>query len=230
MGGRDAGQGVEVFLEVGAKRVFAGAIAWPGWCRSGRDEQAALEALVAYAPRYNLAVRSARLGLELVRRTADFVVVERHKGDATTDYGAPGAELRVDRRPMGEGGLHRVKSLLGSIWAEVDRVIESAVGRDLRKGPRGGGRDLDGIREHIIESEGAYLAKVGWQAPRQPGDRSEALRASRAAVLAALDAAAVGEIASHGPRGGQRWNGWTFARRVAWHALDHAWEIEDRMT
>jgi len=31
-----------------------------------------------------------------------------------------------------------------------------------------------------------------------------------------------------GPRGGIRWTPRGFIRRVAWHALDHAWEIEDR--
>ncbi len=36
-----------VYLEVGPRRIFAGAIDWPGWCRSGRDEETALEALVA---------------------------------------------------------------------------------------------------------------------------------------------------------------------------------------
>ena len=30
---------VETYLEVGAKRVFAGALDWPGWCRSARREE-----------------------------------------------------------------------------------------------------------------------------------------------------------------------------------------------
>ena len=49
-----AGRGsvVDVVLEVGRKRVFACAVDWPGWCRSGRDEESALESLAAYAERY----------------------------------------------------------------------------------------------------------------------------------------------------------------------------------
>jgi hypothetical protein len=31
-----------------------------------------------------------------------------------------------------------------------------------------------------------------------------------------------------GPRGGKIWSVRYFVRRTAWHALDHAWEIEDR--
>ena len=28
---------IDSYLEIGKTRVFAGAIEWPGWCRSGRD-------------------------------------------------------------------------------------------------------------------------------------------------------------------------------------------------
>ena len=37
-----ASNSIDVYLEIGKKRTFAGAIDWPGWCRSGRDEGAAL--------------------------------------------------------------------------------------------------------------------------------------------------------------------------------------------
>lgn len=229
MGGTATRDGVEVFLEVGAKRAFAGAIDWPGWCRSGRDEQAALQALLDCGLRYERALRSARAGFVPPGRISDLVISERVKGDATTDFGAPGGVLKSDGRPIAEIEVRRMKAILNAIWSALDGAIGSATGHELRKGPRGGGRDLEGIIGHILEADGAYLAKVGWQVPRQPGDRSEALRASRAAVLAALEAAAAGQIALRGPRGGRRWSGRTFVRRVGWHALDHAWEIEDRI-
>ena len=41
----------EVYLEVARKKTFAGALDWPGWCRSAGDEGAALATLAAYAPR-----------------------------------------------------------------------------------------------------------------------------------------------------------------------------------
>ena len=40
---------IAIYLEVGQKKTFAGALDWPGWCRSGRDEASAL---AEYAPRY----------------------------------------------------------------------------------------------------------------------------------------------------------------------------------
>jgi hypothetical protein len=51
---------------------------------------------------------------------------------------------------------------------------------------------------------------------------------SRQAIVQALTAAAHGDVPERGPRGGARWSPRYFVRRVAWHLLDHAWEIEDR--
>jgi hypothetical protein len=47
-------------------------------------------------------------------------------------------------------------------------------------------------------------------------------------VVEALTAAVEHGVEERGPRGGKRWLPRYFVRRVAWHALDHAWEIEDR--
>ncbi len=57
----------------------------------------------------------------------------------------------------------------------------------------------------------------------------EALGRTRRAILEALGAAARGEVPPRGPRGGARCAPRSFVRRVAWHVLDHAWEIEDRL-
>lgn len=43
---------VRVSLEAGFRLTFASALDWPGWSRSGRGEEAAVEALRGYAPRY----------------------------------------------------------------------------------------------------------------------------------------------------------------------------------
>jgi hypothetical protein len=50
-----------IYLESGSKRTFAGALEWPGWCRGGKTEAAAIEALLAYAPRYAAALQTAGL-------------------------------------------------------------------------------------------------------------------------------------------------------------------------
>ena len=79
---------IPTYLEFGAKRTFAGAVEWPGWCRSGRDEPAALEVLYDSAPRYAKVLRGTRLGFEAPDGASAIRVVERLEGDATTDFGA----------------------------------------------------------------------------------------------------------------------------------------------
>jgi hypothetical protein len=83
---------------------------------------------------------------------------------------------------------------------------------------------------HVLDADEAYLSRLGWTFLRSEGTALEAkLEHVRRAVLEGLSAAAMDEIAGEGPRGGRRWTGRYFVRRVAWHVLDHAWEIEDRL-
>src|SRR5438093_10449354 len=89
-----------VYLEVGKKRVFACALEWPGWCRSGRTESHALEALAAYAERYAAVTRHAGLHF-LASAGSAFDVVERLPGSVGyTDCGAPGEISTRDREPL----------------------------------------------------------------------------------------------------------------------------------
>ncbi len=111
----------EVYLEVGAKRVFAGALDWPGWCRAGRDDDAAIGTLFAYAERYRAAIASARLGFAPPGAADELRVVDRVDGDATTDFGAPGAAPAADRAPVGEADLKRSERVLRALLADVRR-------------------------------------------------------------------------------------------------------------
>ncbi len=218
---------VPIYLEVAKKRTFAGAVEWPGWCRSGRDETSAIEALLANGPRYARVLRGTRLGFT-VPSASDLEVVERLEGDASTEFGVPGIAPSADRRPMGEDDLRRSRTLLSACWRALDRAVEAARGADLRKGPRGGGRDLDAIVRHVTEAETGYLSAVGRRHRSQGDDPAEELGRGHDAVLDALTSAVREGVPERGPRGGSRWTARYFVRRVAWHALDHAWEIEDR--
>jgi len=208
-----------VYLEAGSKRVFACVLEWPGWCRAGRDEARALEALAAYAPRYAPVARLAGLGFSS-RRADRLEVVERVAGSATTDFGAPGSILGSDAGPMGAAEARRSVALVVAAWDELDRVVAAAPAR-LRKGPRGGGRDREAIARHVMEAEAAYARKLGLVARPSPAG-------GRAAVSAWRDrlAGALGDRTPSAPSG--PWPPRYAARRIAWHALDHAWEIEDR--
>jgi len=221
---------VEVYLEIGKKRTFAGALDWPGWCRMGRDEPSALQALLDYGSRYAKILHTAQITFQAPDDLSAFSIVERLVGNATTDFGAPDIAPSADTQAITDREFQRYQALLEAYWQAFDTAVLAATGKELRKGPRGGGRDLDKIADHVLDVDVAYLSRLGQRFKRKTGgDRTEALGQVRQAILAALSSAARGELPEHGPRGGVFWKPRYFVRRMAWHVLDHIWEIEERV-
>jgi hypothetical protein len=219
----------DVLLEEGAKRTFASAADWPGWSRSGRDEASALEALSGYAVRYADVLDGSGVRFT-APEPARIRVAERVEGNATTDFGAPDGAFRDDRRVIDGAEWRRVRSIMEACWASFDGAVDAARGIELRKGPRGGGRELAAIVDHVVQAEAAYVRKLTGKGLRLDDDPASARRRSRDEVLEGLDRAAAGDLPETGPRGGRLWVPRRFLRRAAWHVLDHTWEIEDRAT
>ena len=219
---------VPVYLELGSRRVFAGALEWPGWERSGRDADAALQTLVDYLPRYRKAMGRAAHELQTPGSVRDLEVTERVTGNATTDFGAPGVPPKADERPLDDDELARLLRLEHASWRALDRAANRAAGKRLAKGPRGGGRELDAIVRHVLDADAGYLHALGISYPGEGRLRRTDAGALRKAINAALRDTPRDGPPSRGPRGGKRWTVRYFVRRSAWHALDHAWEIEDR--
>lgn len=217
---------IDVYLEVGATRVFAGAIDWYGWCRAGRDKQSALQALVDYAPRYERVLRKSGVKFRPPKDPSVFNVVERLKGNATTDFGAPGIPPSRDARLVDDVELKRLEAILKACWRAFDAAIKKAQGKQLTKGPRGGGRNQKEMIDHVLGADAGYLSALGWKLEK--GQESD-LRNIRIAMLDGLKAASHGDLPALGPRGGVHWTPRYFVRRSAWHTLDHAWEIQDRI-
>jgi hypothetical protein len=221
---------IDVYLEIGKKRIFAGALDWPGWCRSARTEEAALQALLEYAPRYARVLRSSKLGFHAPHDVTQLKVVERLAGNVTTDFGAPGIPPAADAKPVDAAGLKRLQSILKACWRALDNAADQAGSRTLSKGPRGGGRDTPDILRHVFDAESAYLRQLGWKFGADDSTPDAETESTQDAILEGLAASANGDIPPRGPRGGMRWSARYFVRRDAWHILDHAWEIEDRST
>ena len=219
---------IAVYLEIGPKRTFAGGVEWPGWCRSGRGGEEALAALLAYAPRYRRVVEAAGV---TALEAADLAVVERLVGGSGTDFGVPSVAPVADERPMDSAELDRQSRLLSASWQAFDVAWREATEArvELRKGPRGGGRDLPKMELHVLEAEEAYLGALGSRHPKMPGaTTADRMAVVRDTALEALAARARGEPLAD-PRNTLRpWSLRYFVRRSAWHVLDHAWEIEDR--
>jgi len=200
----------KVYIERGSKRVFACSYDWPGWCRTAKDEAAALALLADYVERYRTVVTEA--GLSLPKTATEFDVVSRIKGDATTDFGAPHKPAPGDKDPLTPKQADRLAGLVEASWRVFDNVVSGAPA-SLRKGPRGGGRDRDKMVEHVNAAEHAYSRAIGVRHIKDPAE-------IRAAII---------DIIRTRPTD-TKWPIRYAARRIAWHVLDHAWEIEDRST
>lgn len=221
---------IDLFVEVGKKRTWAGALDWPGFCRSGKDEPSAVASLFAYRHRYAGILNGSDVTCRLPDELSSFRPVERVAGNATTDFGAPNLPLAADGGPVSEVELSRLQEILRACWAAFDRSAAAASGAELRRGPRGGGRGLDQIIQHVVDAEASYIRKLPFpfSADKSAPPAQEAARL-RLAIIEGLSASARGQLPSHGPRGGTIWAPRTFVRRAAWHLLDHLWEIEDRL-
>jgi hypothetical protein len=211
-----------VAIEHSPKKTFASAADWPGWSRSGKTEELALEELAAYAPRY-AAIAGAEHGpFAADPRLEDFEIVERIEGSGGTAYGVPSRPTALDARPTDAEEATRLAGLVRAAWAFFDRTAAAAP-EELRKGPRGGGRNTSKVIAHVMDADRSYADQIGVNvagfAPTDP----PAIEAMRAAMLEILRDARDGK-----PLAGHRWPARYAAHRIAWHALDHGWEIEDR--
>ena len=216
---------IPIAVEVGTTRAFGWATDWPGWCRGTKDRLLVPAALLAAAPRY--AIVAAEAGLPFLAEPAAltvdaFALIETVEGSAGTDFGVPYSIAELDRRPVTATEAERLARLVEAAWRVLDRVVAGAPA-ELRKGPRGGGRDRDKMVAHLVSSDSAYAGQMGIRLPEpSPTDRP-AVEAERAAMLEILRRPSDGS-----PLAGRKWPARYAARRIAWHALDHAWEIEDK--
>ena len=181
----------------------------------------ALAALAAYAPRYAAVAKQARVPFE-ANPAGTFRVVERLAGSASTEFGVPGTIGKRDTTPLAAAEGKRLASLVQAAWVVYDQILAGAPA-ELRKGPRGGGRDRDKMADHVRDAEGAYVRKLGLRL--EPPDRRDrrALAEFRTAIAEALQRPSKGNALVD-----KGWPQRYAARRIAWHVLDHAWEMQDR--
>ncbi len=208
----------DVYVELAGKKAVAWSLEWPGWCRIRPSEAAVVQALRESAPRYRLVAQ--RAGQDFA--PGELVVVERLAGDAMTAWGVPSVLAAADSRPLDAPTAQRHVALLRAAWDLLEEAVATSP-QELRKGPRGGGRDRDGVRRHVVEAERAYARKIGVRHPPFDADDRGALQALRDDIAAVLSQPSTGAPLVDGG-----WSASYAVRRMAWHVVDHLWEIEDR--
>ena len=213
---------IRVMVEQGKKKTVASAFDWPGWERGAKTEAEALTVLETYRPRYARVAQLAGLGKDF-KAIGKFKVVERVAGSGMTDYYTLSFKsATAEKQPMSEVECERKIALLRASWAYFDDVASRA-SAELRKGPRGGGRERDEIIRHVNVVEiGDFALKVGVTSAEDAWKQQRKLRAHRDAFCAA--------IRDYNARGApaRTWTVQFTLRHSAYHVLDHAWEMEDR--
>jgi len=199
-------------------------IDWPGWSRGAKSAELALETLESYRERYRPIADLA--GLEREFDTAGpLEIIEEKVGTGSTDFwGISFSASATEPGPMTEAELERGITLLRACWAFFDDVA-ARVSPEMRKGPRGGGRDRDRIIRHTIRTESEDFAKqVGLRVPEGAALTPDGLRQHRADYVEAMRAYNAGEVKRR-----MRSSTLPFLiRHSAFHTLDHAWEMEDK--
>jgi len=214
---------IEIAEESTAKRAFAWSVEWPGWCRGGKDPILARQALLDSAARYaDVAALAGEAFPPGEAASFELELVESVDGGGGTDFGVPSAITPLDGRPVSAVEADRLARIVEAAWTVFDRVAAGAPA-ELRKGPRGGGRDRDKIVHHVDEADHAYARVLGIKLPAPERSDMATVTGLRTATLAALRAESDGSAIAGG-----KWPPRYAARRIAWHALDHAWEIQDR--
>jgi hypothetical protein len=215
---------LRVILEIGTKRrVVAGAMDWPGLDRWGFSEDAALEKLAVYLPRYVGVAERAGLGATFARaRGVD--VVERVAGSSSTDFwGIAHVPSQIEREVLVGADLERRLDLLRACWACFDDVA-AHVPSELLPGARGGGRTRDEIIRHVYANEPEQFSrKVEVRTPREVVLTPDGLASHRLATLDAIRAY------NADARPARTWPIQFLIRRIAHHVMDHTWELEDRV-
>jgi len=216
---------VPVVLERGpkGKKVVAFAIDWPGWSRGERMADLALAKLESYRQRYRPVALAASLADEF-DQAGPLDVIEDRLGTGSTDFwGISFSPSDSEQGPMGDDEFNRKVSLLRACWAYFDSVAQR-VSAEMRKGPRGGGRDRDRIIRHTLRTESEHFARqVGLRVPEGGALTTDGLASFRDEYVTAMHAYNAGE--------GKRMRSWTLPfliRHSAFHVMDHAWEMEEK--
>ena len=206
------------------KRAVAFSLEWPGWSRGAKTAELALGTLEAYRERYRPVADLAGMAREF-DAAGPIEIVEDNLGTPSTDFwGISFAPSTTEHGPMDDADLERRLTLLRACWAYFDGVA-ARVSAEMRKGPRGGGRDRDRIIRHTIRTESEDFAKqVGLRIEEEGALSPEGLRTYRESYVRAMRAYNAGEVA----RPMRSWTLPFLIRHSAFHTLDHAWEMEDK--
>lgn len=220
---------MRIVIEAGPKqkKYVAYALDWPGLERNGKSADAAFLHADSYRSRYEAIAVRAGLGEEYRAEPGSTIVLE-YDGVSSTDFwGISFAHSEFDHEPISGDELERQLALLQACWAGFDDIA-LRVSPVLRKGPRGGGRDRDHIVRHVLAGEIDWVKRLDIRPDLHeivPPDARNQFRAHIVDAIRNLHAQGINESRA---KGGPAWTHRFLIRHLAYHVMDHAWEMEDK--
>ena len=152
---------------------------------------------------------------------------ERIDGTSVTDFGALARLSSDDRRPFTAADVDRLQRLLSASWATFDAVYRRIPAAARSRKP-GVGRSPAAMRFHLLDADLMHRAAFGPAFRKPAPDDVDRLEPTvRVAILDALASVPLGLRTEPTRRYGFEWTPRFAVRRAAWHALDHAWQLED---
>lgn len=220
---------MRIVIEAGPKqkKYVAYAPDWPGLERNGKSADAAFQHADLYRSRYEVIAERAGLGKEYRAEPGSNIVLE-YEGTPSTDFwGISFAHSELDHESLSTVELERQIALLEACWAEFNDIA-LRVSPELQKGPRGGGRDRDHIVRHVLAGEIDWVKRLEIRPDLHeivPPDARNLFHAQIVDGIRDLHAQGVGASRA---KGGPSWTHSFLIRHLAYHVMDHAWEMEDK--
>jgi hypothetical protein len=124
---------------------------------------------------------------------------------------------------MDEVAFTRNIGVLRACWSYFDEIA-AKVTPEMRKGPRGGGRDRDEIIRHTLRVESEDFAKrLGLRIDEGGALTPDGLRDYRENFISAMASYRLGERKPM-----RTWTLPFLIRHSAFHVMDHTWEMQDK--
>lgn len=219
---------MRVAIETGpkGKKFVAYAIDWPGLERNGKSPDEAFTKMESYRARYQAIANRAEFGQAFETEPAGKIVQE-YEGTGSTDFwGISFAHGPNDHEAMSDDDVERHLALLNACWDEFDE-IGMRVSPELKRGPRGGGRNRDEIVGHLVASELQWLRKLDIRPDFREILPPVQRREHHQRVLAELRRRHQEGLPVKS-KTGPPWTVRFTIRHLAYHVMDHAWEMEDK--
>jgi len=195
----------------------------PGCFASNENRETAIQAIPVAIDNYLDWCKAH--GIRVTGLSAPMIVSEVIRAWEFEDGHMANAFFAADRPPLIGSEINEFKLLLEATYEDLLASMEDIEPEDANKIFPGERWSIDGVLQHVAESEWWYLDRIGLAFPRDriPADAKFFLREVHAHLLVTLP-----ELQKRGGAvtlAGETWSARKVLRRSLWHRRDHTAHI-----